>query len=148
MSKRQTIIDELDAKLKAIQIDNGYITNAGDNVFVWREDELQPAEMPGIIYVDRLAGKTDGVIGMFRWSLAVDLYCYAAQGKDTPESMRILIADVIKAIGAGASGRWNNQAQSTELSNGAEMSIERRGKTAGEALLSFNIIYDAPMWEI
>lgn len=148
MSKRQTIINDLDAKLKAIQIVNGYQTNAGNNVFAWREDEIQPAEMPGIIYVDRLAGKIEGAIGTFRWALAIDIYCYTAQGKNTPESMRILIADVIKAIGSGASGRWNNQAQATELTNGAETAIERRGKAAGEALLSFNIIYDAPMWEI
>lgn len=148
MSKRQTIINDLDAKLKAIKIVNGYGTDAGNHVFAWREDELQPHELPGIVYTDRIAGKRIGSIGSFRWALTVDVYCYAAAGKDTPAGVRILVADVLKALGAAASGGWNSQAQDTELSDGSEMAIERRGKTAGEAVVSINIIYDAPMWEI
>lgn len=147
MSKRQIIINELDAKLKAIKITNGYQTNAGNNVFAWREDELQPHELPGIVYLDRIAGKREGPIGSFRWSLAIDIYCYAGAGSNTPAEVRKLVADVLKAIGSADAGRWNGQAQNTELSDGSEMSIERRGKTAGEAVININIIYDAPLWE-
>lgn len=148
MSKRQTIINDLDAKLKAIKGVNGYNTDAGTHVYPWREDELQPHELPGLVYTDRIAGKRSGSIGSFRWALTVDIYCYAAAGKDTPAGVRTLVADVLKAIGAAANGSWNSQAQDTELSDGSEMAIERRGKTAGEAVVSINIIYDAPMWEI
>lgn len=147
MPKRQAIINDLDAKLKAIKIANGYYTDAGNHVFAWREDELQPQEMPGIVYTDRIAGKRLGAIGSFRWALTVDIFCYAAAGKDTPAGVRTLVADVLKAIGVAAAGRWNSQAQDTELSDGSEMAIERRGKTAGEAVVAVNIIYDAPMWE-
>lgn len=148
MSKRQTIINGLDAKLKAIKTANGYQTNAGNNVFAWREDELQTHELPGIVYLDRIAGKRGGgSIGSFRWALAVDIYCYAGAGSNTPAEVRKLVADVLKAIGVADTGRWNGQAQATELSDGSEMSIERRGKTAGEAVVNINIIYDAPLWE-
>lgn len=148
MSKRQTIIGDLDAKLKAIKIANGYYTDAGNHVFAWREDELQPHELPGLVYTDRLAGTRSGSIGSFRWALTVDVYCYASAGKDTPAGVRTLVADVLKALGVAATGRWASQAQDTELSDGSEMAIERRGKTAGEAVISINIIYDTPMWEI
>lgn len=149
MSKRQTIINDLDAKLKAIKIINGYQTDAGNHVYAWRDDELQPHELPGIVYYDRIAGKREGgPIGIFRWELAVDIFVYAAAGKDTPAEVRKLIADVLKAIGVSAEGRWAGQAQATELSDGSEMSIERRGKTAGEAVINIVIIYDAPKWEL
>ncbi len=149
MSIRQLIINELDARLKAITTVNGYQTNAGNNVFAWREEDLQSHELPGIVYLDRIAGRREGgPIGMFRWAIAVDIYCYASIGRDTPMDVRRLVADVLRAVGAADAGRWNGQAQTTELSDGSEMSIEHRGKTAGEAIININIIYDAPRWEI
>lgn len=149
MSKRQAIINELDTRLKQIKITNGYLTNAGDNVFAWRDSDLEILALPCIVYFDRLAGKRDdGAIGSFRWSLAIDIFCYGAVGKDTPALTRQLIADVLRAVGAADAGRWGGQAVATELADGTEMNVERRGKTAGEALVSINVIYDAPRWEV
>lgn len=148
MSKWQTIINNIDARLRAIQISGGYQTNAGDNVFEWREDDLQPAELPGIVYIDHPARKAEGAIGSFRWSLVVKIYIYAAKGKDTPAEMRTLMADVLKAIGTGTNDLWGGQAQDTELTDDSDMFIESRGRVVGEGVLILNIIYDTAKWEI
>jgi len=148
MSKRQKIMDEVDKVLRNIKKTKGYQTDAGYNVFAWRQDALQISELPAIVYSDRLIERRDGAIGSFRWVLRITLLCAVASGADTAKEMRKLIEDVIKAIGVGAEAHWNNLVQDTVLFTDSEMGIERAGVTIGEALISFDIVYDSGRWEV
>jgi hypothetical protein len=148
MSKRQQIMDEVDKVLRNIKTINGYQTDAGYNVFAWRQEPLQMSELPAIVYSDRLIERREGSIGTFRWVLRITLQCAVAAGADTAKEMRKLIEDIIKAIGVGAETRWNNLAQDTVLFTDSEMGIEREGVTIGEALISFDIVYDSGRWEV
>jgi hypothetical protein len=143
MSKRQQIMDEVDKALKNIKKINGYQTDAGYNVFAWRDHELQMSELPAIVYYDRIINKRGDVINRQRWALRVDIYCYASN----PADVRMLIADVLKAIGNADANKYGNNAITTELGDN-EMEIEHKGQTAGEAIVSITIIYDTPLWEI
>lgn len=148
MLKRQLIIDALDGKLKAIKVNNGYLTNAGEHVYAWRDEPLQPQELPAIVYYDRIASlRSDGPLGIFRWTLAVDIHLYVSAGPDTPAQMRLLVADALKAIGEGDANHWDGYAIMTMLAADAEIDIERRGQTAGEAVLNIAITYDTSLWE-
>lgn len=144
--KRELIMSDLDTRLKAIKTTGGYLTNLGNNVFAWRDNEVKDNEMPAIIYRDRIAGKrSDGPIGKTRWTLQVD-FILLVQGN--PTEVRKCIADLLKAVGGGVTARWAGHAQATELSDGTEMAIERHDKTEGAATVSINIIYDVPLWEM
>ena len=49
---RESIMSALDARLKTITVLNGYASDAGDNVFDWREDPLQDDELDALEYRD------------------------------------------------------------------------------------------------
>lgn len=146
-NKRQQIIDYLDDRLRTITIANGYNSDVGNNVFAWRETQLQPNELPALIYTDKINGlREDGPVGMFRWSLQIEMIIAVESGADTPKKIREIIEDVFRLVGHNL--RWNNLAQTTELPSGDEMTIEKHDKTIGQASIIFNIIYDAPKWEM
>lgn len=146
-TKRQLIINALDAKLKNIKTDNGYFTNAGDNVYAWLDKPVQPSKLPAIIYKDSLASREDGPIGFFRWSLKVEIGVFAEDGANTASTVRKLIADIIKAVVAGDSEKWGGHAITTKIGD-AETEIEKLDKTDGAALITIFIIYDAPIGEV
>lgn len=145
--KRQQIIDILDAKLRAITIANGYHTNAGNNVYAWLDRPMQPSKLPAIVYRDAIVSKENGAIGTFRWSLQIEIAVFAEDGVHTASTTRKVIADVLKAVGAGDAERWGGNAEDTIL-GGSETAIERHDKIEGASVITINIIYDAPMWEI
>lgn len=142
--KRELIMTDFDTRMKAIKTTAGYLTNLGNNIYAWKDNDLNSSQMPGMIYRDRMLGKREGVIGKTRWALQVDMVLFV-EGNAT--EVRKLVADVLKAIGSGFTAKWGGYAQTTEISDGSETAIERHDKTEGAATLTINIIYDTPLWE-
>lgn len=74
MSKDAEIMDALKTRLQTILIANGYQTDAGQKVFVWRATPLGENEVPAIMADDTDISHDDGAImGMTRHTMTVGL---------------------------------------------------------------------------
>lgn len=98
MLKHQSIIDAFKVKMQLIKTLGGYYTNAGNNVWCWRDTPLQDTETPGIVYRDGVDSpyeefiKISGDIIYHKLPVEIDLVCNDAA------TARKLIADCQKAI--------------------------------------------------
>jgi len=101
---RQSIIDEVEAELKKILKVNGFKTDAGRNVFEWRDTESSPItddERPAIVYRDLnspVALDYESVTTHIH-DLSVEIELFVS-GVEAPADLRNLIADVNDAIRA------------------------------------------------
>jgi hypothetical protein len=95
---RTQIVAVLDARLKSITTANGYETNAGNNVFAWRDTERKPmaaSELPCVLYRDREGVEEEETVGGIDHTLNVEMELFAA----TAATLRQLRADAIRCIG-------------------------------------------------
>ena len=98
MLKHQAIIDAFKVKLQLILVASGYHTDAGLNVFCWRNTALQPEELPGIVFrdgvdsADEEFATTTGDQLYYKLPVKIDLICNDA------DTARQMIADCQKAI--------------------------------------------------
>ena len=96
VSIRQLIMTALENQLKRISVLNGYHTDLGVHVFEWRDTPLNTTEMPGVVYRDQVDIKSM-TFGQEEHQLQISLDVSA---NTTPAGMRLLIADIIKCLGA------------------------------------------------
>ena len=99
-SIRNELVNAVVARFQTVRVANGFLTDAGANVFLWRLHPLTPEEMPGIVLRDRrtetrLEGR---VVHEHRLYFEADLY--APTGTDP----RALLADAQSAVGKDI--RW------------------------------------------
>ncbi len=117
-SIRQQIISAIDTRLKTILVANGYETNAGLNVFAWRDTALEAAELDAILYRDRTESRTPGV-GVYEFILPVEIQIVSTSASQ----VRKILADLEVAIFVDES--WGEIALNTELETD-EMEIEQK----------------------
>ncbi|MCK7513857.1 MAG: hypothetical protein MZV70_64130 [Desulfobacterales bacterium] len=86
-------------RMQGIGTTGGYGTDAGANVTEWRTRPAAPSELLGIDIRDISVSQSDepGAIGSFRWDMVLEVEVFA---QAHPATIRSMIADVIKAIGA------------------------------------------------
>lgn len=146
MSKRQQIVDAIKTRLQGILTVNGYNSNLGSNVFEWRTQTISASSLPALAFRDISANRVeDGPIGIFRWSLNMELEIVAESGSSTPAEIRKMIADAYKVIGVDP--KWGDLAQFTAQPESDEMQFEQSEKIIGGASIKFSIVYDTPKWE-
>jgi hypothetical protein len=144
-SIRQQIIDILDIELKKIKKANGFNTDAGKNVFAWRDNPLTKPELPGLIYRDALNRKFSvSPIGKFRWALRIEVAVFGTSANE----VRAGLEDVLKVIGICEETKWGNNAQDTLLADGDEMAVEKYDIETGAAILTFEVVYDTNKWSM
>lgn len=146
---RQRIMTALDTRLSGILVASGYATNAGQHVFGWRVSDIQESELPAIVYRDGRTKESEPVIIMGAdskrdYPLIVELDLHGTSGTATPEHMRSMIADVIKAIGVDPT--WGGLAVMTELL-GDEMDMAQADRTIAIATMSICITYRTKLWD-
>lgn len=117
-SIRQQLISAIDTRLKTILVANGYETNAGQNVFAWRDTALEAAELDAILYRDRTESRTPGV-GVYEFTLPVEIQIVSTSASQ----VRKILADLEVAIFVDES--WGEIALNTELETD-EMEIEQK----------------------
>ena len=140
---RGQIISFFINELKKIKKSNGFNTNAGENVFEWRDSPLQKTELPGLIIRDALVRREIGTIGSFRWVLRIDVACFGRNA----EEIRNVIADVIKVIGICEEQHFGGIVTYTDISS-ADTMIERHDIEIGSAIISCDVIYETGKWVI
>lgn len=109
-SRWQNIVTAVDTQMKTILTTNGYQTNLGQHVVVWRAAPIEEGETSFLNIRDLWEVKADDVIkgsnNLDNWFLVFELEIVAAPGSTTPETVRKGVADVHKAIGAAAATKW------------------------------------------
>lgn len=111
-SIRQKLIDQIETRLATITTGNGYETNAGNNVAVWRD--LRKAPFPGgnldAINVkdgSSVEDRADQAIGTTRHIVTVHVEFATQQSAiATDAHLRKIMSDIIKAVGTDR--RWND----------------------------------------
>lgn len=98
MSTRQDILGSLEARLQTIKKVNGYQTDAGLHVYLWRKTPFTSAEYPALLVVDRLVerGYDSASISTVETKLTVEIIAL-----DTgADEARLIEEDVVKALGS------------------------------------------------
>ena len=108
---RQQIIILLETALEGIKTASGYETNLGNNVFEWQEFPMDTAIFPACTFRDTMVPVKHSTK---EWAnlLGVEIILYG----NTPEEVRKMVADVIKAIGT-KQPNWDGLAYKTDLAD-------------------------------
>lgn len=144
MTRRQQIVNALDARLKSILVINGYGSDLGTTVSAWRTRPMSPTEEMALVYRDTTAPKTAAEVGRHAHTLTVEMSLVVQD--DTPaETVRDLIADIVAAIGSdprfGGLARW-----STLVSD--ELTVMQDSGHLAGAALTWEITYTTELWEV
>lgn len=151
MSVRQNIISALIAALEGITIENGYNTDAGNNVAEWKTYDSDPAEDGDTIVVhdircepstDAESESDDNARDYDFKKLTVNIILLTC-GKDAPQTLRLMIDDVCKAIGSDDS--FGGIADNTEWIND-QTDVDKKSKTYGGTLYALAISYRCSRW--
>lgn len=135
---RQRIMDVVETRMGTILTSNGYKTNAGQNVYVWREEGIAPAKRPAIEIRDVDVEKFNDTIGEVENHLTVQISISTAESASAMDQLRDIASDVVKAVGTDVN--WSALAQDTELI-AEPTDIEKLTQKALAATLSMVIIF-------
>jgi hypothetical protein len=140
--RRDDIVNAISTKFKTISASNGYHSNAGANVFIWRPGVIQEGELPALNIRDyknvRAGELTGGPMSVDDWNLYVETEVVCTGGTTTHQSVRQIIADIYKAIGADTT--WGGLAISTFLEDDAIL-MDQKDKTIGGSIVNFFVMY-------
>lgn len=130
-SLRQKIVEAVTARLQTITTANGYQTNLGSKVFVWRLTPFQDSETPALNLFDRIDTIQKQTAGIWHHSLAFEIHIVTSAGTAPLETIRDqLIADVQKAIGVDR--YWT--VSGTRLAHDTDITSVEIGAAHGEKL--------------
>jgi len=137
--KRESIVAALAARLAGITVANGYNTNAGANVTIWRVTSFDVNELPAI----NIADIRDEVIGeqiplVQDWRLSVRIHAIADPAQLADGTLRMIVADVYKAIGVDHT--FSGSAIKTDLETD-EMELDQKESRLGIATINIGIHY-------
>src|SRR4030067_3246140 len=110
-SIRQQIINAVDTRLKTIKIINGYETDAGLNVFHYKENPFEQDKFLCIEYRDVNDYPEDLSFGLFLHTITLEIRAYA-NGITIDKTARKLKADIEKAINTDLT--WGGLAEDTK----------------------------------
>lgn len=140
-SKRQQVVDALEARLKTITKVNGYASDLGRNVFVWRPLPVPEEVLPCAILRDTVS-PTQETFGEHLHRMATEVEVIGA-GTDAPEQVRAMVADITKAIGTDRT--FGSLVQEVNPVS-EDFQVEQASKKLGSALLRFEVIFTTTPW--
>lgn len=111
----QQIIDKIKIRLAAVRTANGYKTEAGKNVFAWRDEGLPKEQLPAICIRDTDEDKSPGAGGTYENTakIEVEALSYAEDYDTLYDALDNLYGDILKAI--GVDDMWDGLADTTEV---------------------------------
>lgn len=139
-SRRQQIIDALAIRLHTITLVNGYATNAGVNVFVWRKHPVTPAETPCLLVQDGELNREYGVtIAKVKNTLTCNILALTVDSKaSTPELARMMEEDIVKCMAT-----WDTAGGLADrlLVTKSSPSMEQHEQMVGMVQITVEIVY-------
>jgi hypothetical protein len=146
MSKRQQIVNAVDARFKAIKIANGYNTDLGNKVYRWKSTDIDRIETMALIYRDLKAPVLDAPHNKSDHNLLFEADIIAKAGTLTDDEVRKMLDDVNKAI--GVDWTWGGLAIRTAIIENAISDIEQADKIVGVGKIIFEILYRTNLFGI
>jgi hypothetical protein len=144
MSTRQSIVDDIKARMETITETNGYSYGLYGNVSVWRLTDIQDHEQYWIDIRDIKAEETDRDNVSSYKDLTVELRIFAQNNDGTADDLRALLVDVFTAIETDLC--WSENAYDTRFVSN-EMTLEQGKQIAGLLLVTIVIRYETKIWE-
>ena len=145
---RQKIVDAVKSRLQTITTGNGYETNVGGNVKVWRDMSSSPfasGDLDALNIRDMRTEASREGQPMGTTQHEMTMHIEAATKDNTmarDKKLRKILADLIKAIGtdrqwtvSGAKLAWNTQIESTAID------VQHKGEILGGCQLVISILY-------
>ena len=137
-SLRQRIVAAVEARFATILIANGYKTDIGANVFIWKPLPFQTSELPGMDVRDTDDTSEAQTIGEEVHTLPLEVRC-AVTGDASMEDVRKIVADIKQCIGVDVT--WGGLAQDTGLVQGGQGQVETAEKIVTGAVIKFGVTY-------
>jgi len=136
---RQLIVEEVKTRMQTIVKSNGYVTDAGEKVYVWREYPTKDKDSPCVVVRDT-AESIEAVDDFeHNHTLTIEI---GIKGQ-TDIEIREIIGDVYTACGTDLS--WGGYAYSTEPES-ADIEIELSGQTIADTSFRISIMYMTERW--
>lgn len=142
-------MDAVGVALARIKTTNGFHTNAGNTVYVWRTSPIDDSALPCIVYRDIGSTRIDNSAGYFRHRLIVEIEGYAL-GSATADDLRDLLEDIYTAIGTDAywGNKWGGLAEFTEAPEEDTMELRQQDRIIGVVTVRVPIVYDTAAWRL
>jgi hypothetical protein len=137
-SKRQQVVDAINTQLQTILTANSYETDAGGNVYEWRDTDRSPFEADEVADGAINFRDTDDpiavTVGQDEHNLLIEIDAYA----NTTSAIRKLAADILTAMAEDKT--FGGLCEDTsELAQ--DMSVEHGEKRVFKAALRFKVEY-------
>lgn len=144
-SRRQQLFDAVIARFQTITKANGYETDIGKRVSVWRDVDGAPFaadELPAINVKDPNEESQSVLAGVQEHNLTIQVDALDASKNLTQKSLHSIDADIKKAIGQDRHWTVNNVKLAFNTEPGkSEMDVKFLGKTFGGVRMTFTIKY-------
>jgi len=135
--KRQQILTAVGAVFSLITTANGYNTNIGQHVYVYKPRAFEAGELPGMDIRD--SHKTSqGTVGEEHHELEVSVTA-VEDGDLSPETLRDIEADIVTAIGVDRT--WGGLAVDTSTLSVGQASVQVGERVVSGAKANFTIEY-------
>ena len=144
ISARQNIVDAVAARLALISTANGYDSNIGGKVFVWRKTPVTLQETPCICIFDTTADSSVLAYPKRDHRLTIAIECLVSD-RTTASQARAMANDIYKAIGVDET--FSGLALKSDL-NGHEIEIAPAGDTTGAVKIMLEVTYRTDLWRI
>lgn len=135
MSKRQTIIDAIIARLSAIP----NIISVDD----WKVHKLNEKEMPAIIIRDVGSKADSSSYGSIGYILSIEVDVLVSDSSTTMATLRTIMSSVLTAIGTEGDDFVDHVAY-----DGDDILAEHQDHFYGGARMKFSVAYSTAAWEL
>jgi hypothetical protein len=150
---RTRIVEAIKARMQTILVANGYETNLGQKVFVWRATDFEPAELSagGALNIKDMACEVkEQTARIWHNILNVELVALGASADLTDELVGKFSGDLIKACGVDR--HWTEAATSAKLAynsgvSGYQFSIVHETKRIGGVKVNLAVHFRTPAFD-
>jgi len=146
-TQREKIMDLLKLRLEEIRMANGYRTNVGEHVLIWRVSPITESEIPCIIIqdtiVEPISEKSVSSMQVLDAGMNVDILCYTKGGSAVRE-LRDSLYDIYKAIGKDVS--FDNNVIDVEILSD-EITAEQEDRKIAVGKIALRIKFRTRKWE-
>ncbi len=138
---RQQVVDSIADRFKTIRIANGYRTDIGAKVYVWKVAPWDPKDLSGMIIRDTTCEIKGQVTQHHDWTLQIEVDALAV-GERVSEASRNAEADILKCI--GLTPRWTVEALSARMettSINTEIAVRHEETLMGVVRFRFEVAF-------
>jgi hypothetical protein len=143
---RQRLVEAQAERFAGIKIVNGFRTDLGNRISIWRTDPFEDDQLPALDLKDKAeTSKPAGSTAKHEHELKMEGYLEVAEAEATPERLRLYLADIQTAVGMTTAGnqpgrKWGGLAIDTRPGD-STMQVVRDKNFVGGIKFSYTIVY-------